>query len=351
MKVKGIFNGRKKKRQNDDTKLLKNTSTHEESTLPSNNSGDHLDSISLSSEEEQPTNGFVLRKYSENVNGSAMSMFARMSTTIAETLSEKEFGNQKNCLYRPNTNSYPSKVVHPVLCKRDIFVKSVTPTKPKGRRTRPLSIYHVDDKESYMIKEKQNRDTTKTKTKIEIEMPFEKALRPKQNIQGNCTKKQIMVKKEAESRQQNETTTTDYGTQDQSRSKPVSYSISASMLFRQRKQLSVETGRITSDEGQLLANRDRLYYGQQGDHNQYLKFSRESSRPPRFAGAPVSPSSTVSSLTIPAELDFDPTPKALFHQQLKSPPQLEGIQEQSDCDDVTRAQIHLVEDKEKTSEI
>lgn len=350
MKVKGIFNGRKKKRQSDDTRMLKNTFNHEESTLPSNNSGDPLDSSSLSSEEEQPTNDFVLRKYSENVDGSAMSMFARMSTTIAETLTEKEFGKQKNCLYRPNTDSYSSRIVHPVVCKRDIFVKSVTPQKSKGRRTRSLSIYHVDNKESYMINNERGRDKTKTKTKIE--MPLKEAILSTRNLSGNVTKKHSTVRKEAETRHFDEITRNDNETQDNVRSKPVSFSISASMLFRDRKQLSVETGRIVSDEGQLIANRDRLFYVQQRDHHQYLKHTRDGSRTPRYAGTIVSPSSTVSSLTIPAELEFDPTPREIFHQQLKSPPQLEGIQEQSDySDDMTRSQSYLVEDKENNSEI
>ena len=66
-------------------------------------------------------------------NVSAITMYAHISTTIAATLSEKEFGKQQNNFYRPNAE-YPSRVIHPVECKRDIFVESVTPVKKSRSR-------------------------------------------------------------------------------------------------------------------------------------------------------------------------------------------------------------------------
>jgi hypothetical protein len=74
-----------------------------------------------------------------------MAMYARMSTAIAQTLPEEEFGTQKYPNYRPNAK-YSSKIIFPVECKRDIFVESVSPVKNRKNRRgwRKQSIYQVN---------------------------------------------------------------------------------------------------------------------------------------------------------------------------------------------------------------
>ena len=297
MKVKGIFNRRKKKTQGSN-KVFKETISNEDNTIPSDTSGESDKWL----EEGSAAKDIVLKKFSDNVDGSSMAMFARMSTAIADTLSENEFGMQKNSLYRPHSNSYTSQVVYPVLCKRDIFVESVTPTKSKGKRSKNASIYHVDDKESYMIKSNAGRIGQRNNSSSTTSRQSQKIMKSKASKSAT------------------------------NGSNVASYSISASMLFREKKRLSIETGRIGSDDDQHLpANRNRLHYVQQSDYGIEPKHRK----PPKYANSPVSPSSTVSSLTIPAELDFDPTPRALFHQQMMSPPMLAGIQEQSDSGEVS----------------
>ena len=105
---------------------------------------DHGSISTVSSGTQYPYN------YADSVNGSLVAQFAQMSTTIAATLTEKEFGTlgtHENNLYRPNAE-YDSRIIHPVECKRDIFVESVTPVKKKKssmRRSRKSSsIYHVN---------------------------------------------------------------------------------------------------------------------------------------------------------------------------------------------------------------
>lgn len=331
MKFKNIFHGRKKKaRSQKDLEQV----TSEESTLLCNSSGDP-ESSTVSLEDEQLPKDFYLKKYSESIDGSAMAIFARMSSTIADNLTEKEFGKQKNNLYRPNTNSYPSKVVHPVVCKRDIFVESVTPTKPKDRRSKNVSIYHVNDKELYMDSGKQNGGDTEA-TVDEAKKLKKRVLFP--DIQNPAnernTKPELMhankTRNEGRSKEPKLFFANNGNGPNDTRRNLAPYSVSASMLFRERKKLSVETGRITADDTHVVpTNPYRLHT--HVDHN-YMKMTRDWTKFPKFAGTQVSPSSTVSSLTIPAELDFDPTPKALFRNQIKSSPKLEGIQEISDDD-------------------
>lgn len=327
MKLKGIFSSRRKKTQNAEN--FKRSICNEEST-----SGDLESSNSLSSEEEKPaTKALQLRKYSRSVDGSAMAVFARMSTTIAGTLTEEEFGIQKNSLYRPHSNSYTSKVVHPVLCKRDIFIDRGMPIKSKSQNGKSMSSYGGSNKHSLSNNnKKQNQNDNGIKNNYYPDNRYQtKRVTPEQPQKSNVQNKpdvplhekdrnlwKVMTNKPAPSRN-----CVDH---------LPSYSISGSMLFRQKKQLSVETGRIVTEDGQMLPkNRNRLHFVQPGDHNQNMR-NRKYSTPRRNPGTPVSPSSTVSSLTIPAELDYDYTPMARFHQQMKSPPELEGIEEQS-CED------------------
>jgi len=120
------------------------------STTLSTNRGDGTDAsietYSSSLSESQTSN-----LYMNHANRSVMSMYthAQMSTTIAANLPKEEFGSQENfSLYSPNA-TYSSQIIHPVECKRDIFVESVTPlnvkSKSKNRRgkSRKNSIYHA----------------------------------------------------------------------------------------------------------------------------------------------------------------------------------------------------------------
>ena len=93
--------------------------------------------------------------YMNSVNQSIMVMYAhaQMSTTIAANMPKEEFGSQDNSsLYSPNA-TFSSRIIHPVECKRDIFVESVKPRnmqsknhRGKSRKTRSTgkqSIYHA----------------------------------------------------------------------------------------------------------------------------------------------------------------------------------------------------------------
>lgn len=94
------------------------------SSIMSNNTSQHP---------SQNTSNAYYREFGREESQSAMAMFAKMSTTIANTLPEEEFGSQKNPNYRPNAR-YSSKVIFPVECKRDIFVESVTPMRNRKSR-------------------------------------------------------------------------------------------------------------------------------------------------------------------------------------------------------------------------
>jgi len=335
-------------------------------------------------------------------------MYARMSTTIAETLSEKEFGRHQNTLYRPNSSS-SCNVVHPVVCKRDIFVEDVTPTKSKNRRSKSKSssIYHVSNKAAYIdditrsnqeaksqpqkkeqgtsrarisvdttqqsrrgsvklqqmkheIKQQRNDESKSQEERLDEARKATEGSRsslsvvvdssnvivdaPRQSRRGSGKLQQtkheipnlVEARKRAEDSRSSLTVVVDSLNVDNidrtsinrlsrdTMKNPPSYSISASMLFREKKQLKVETGRVESDEGKMLhTNRHRLHLFPHEDHR-HLKYG---GRFPKYAGTPVSPSSTVSSLSLPLELDFDPTPRAIFHQRMKSPPRLQCITE------------------------
>ena len=298
MKVKGkLFVDRLKKRLNVINLLKKTKSTD---TIQS------VISFSSSEDDDLSLPGTAIRKYSDNIDGSALAMFARMSTTIAATMSEKEFGEQKNDLYRPNTNSYSSKVVHPVLCKRDIFVQ--TPQKNKHKRVKGFSIYRVGDENSVGNGSSEEKKETKT-------------------TQGRSTERKSINEK-AKSSSSGKSV---HGHDPRTRSgENNSYSISASMLFNDQTKSSVKTGRIASaDNEKIPVTHKRIHSLQQEVHNRAI------TRPSKKVKSLISPSSTISSLTTPAELDLNTTPRSIHHYKMKrsSPKVLEDIQEQSVCSD------------------
>jgi len=300
MKVKGkllFFVDRLKQRLNVINLLKKTKSTD---TV--------LSVISFSSSEDDDLSlpGTAIRKYSDNIDGSALAMFARMSTTIAATMSEKEFGEQKNDLYRPNTNSYPSKVVHPVLCKRDIFVQ--TPQKNKHKIVKGFTIYRVGDEN--IIGNGSSEEKRKTKT-----------------TQGRSTERKPINDKTKSSSSGEGV----HGHDPRTRSGEInSYSISASMLFNDPTKSSVKTGRIASaDNEKIPATHKRIHSLQEEVHNRAI------ARPSKKVKSSISPSSTISSLTTPAEIGLNTIPRSIHQGKMKnaSPKLLEDIQEQSVCSD------------------
>jgi len=263
----------------------------------------HDDRSSLSSEmREDRDDNILIKKFSRDIDNSALSTFARMSTTIAENLTEEEFGLQKNRLYCPSMEPKASQIVHPVVCKRDIYVESVTPQKKKGRRKSSKSIYH--NRASYG----EIRDIRQTTTTT----PLDKS------IHSN-----ISQKNQEEERESPPTEMYMESNQDHLSYLP-SYSISGSMMFRKNtNHLKVETGRIVVNNPDILQpNQNRLHRVPPENHHMNSRILKDG-KPPRFANAFISPSSTVSSLTIPADLEEQHgTPR---HARLS--PSLEGIEE------------------------
>jgi len=121
------------------------------STTLSTNRGDGTDASIETYSSSPCSESQTSNLYMNHVNRSVMEMYAhaQMSTTIAANLPKEEFGSQENfSLYSPNA-TYSSQIIHPVECKRDIFVESVTPLnlkfKSKNHRgkSRKNSIYHA----------------------------------------------------------------------------------------------------------------------------------------------------------------------------------------------------------------
>ena len=138
---------RRKRKEKSRVKAEKKSSEDGSTTLSTKRDGTD-DSIDTNcSVHSENNNYYPSTFYGNKTTSSSMLMYAQMSTTIASALSKEEFGSQENSLYSPDAK-YLSKVIHPVECKRDIFVESVTPVKFKGknqkRLTRKQSIYHAN---------------------------------------------------------------------------------------------------------------------------------------------------------------------------------------------------------------
>ena len=319
-------------------------------------------------------------------------MFAHMSTTIAETLTEKEFGTQKNALYRPNAE-YTSRVIHPVECKRDIFVESVTPVKKGRRRSSMLSIYQLNvgrDRSPYLESNDVHQDSKPKRTQdrgVELGSNANLAGDPTNDITNNM-KRSLALTVEVQQKENMELALTyssdedDKENEKQQRvvnqyspspsriarrlsstsiaethnqltinsqtananasanananananadanananansnnwdaetnlvSNVLSYSISGSTLFRPNNTLRVETGRIETVENVKPTMLHQI--PAELHHRDRDTASKDYPRMSRSTAMEVSPSSTVSSLTLPAELDFH-TPKEISHQ-------------------------------------
>lgn len=283
-------------------------------SIPLHDSSDDRSQSSSSSAPSVATRNPIIKKYSKDVHGSSMSMFARMSSTIADTLSEEEFGNQRNSLYNPNSVGQSCRVEHPVMCKRDIFVQNVSPLKGKkgGRKIAYKPVATTSPKESQTkehnnrpIKVQESRDdnlsdksenTTRIKNGDEKKMFFAKEKKKQPDEIENKSNDNLIIP---------------------------SYSITGSMLFRKNNQLKIETGRIAESKSNVVSmNPYRLYNAPAEQH--HGRTVKELGKPPRYTSA-ISPSSTVSSLTIPADLDDNQltTPRSFL-------PQLENIEEFGD---------------------
>jgi hypothetical protein len=259
-------------------------------------------SQSSSSSNQSSVGNPIIKKYSKHVDGSSMSIFARMSTTIADTLSEEEFGKQRNSLYNPKTVGQSYRVVHPVICKRDIFLENVSPLKGKkgGRNiaytsaeTASTSKVKVQECRDDNISERSSANTARIENGAGRKRSKSKDRRQSIEIENNFDENVLP-----------------------------SYSITGSMLFRKNNQLKIETGRIAEIKptNVVTLNPYRLYNAPVEQH--YGKIAKELGKPPRYHHS-ISPSSTVSSLTMPADLDEATTPRSFL-------PQLENIEEFGD---------------------
>jgi len=260
-------------------------SSHISDTRDERESSDTRDERESSSLLTGPYGGSVPR-ISKDANRSALAMLARVSCTIGETLTEEEFGSTRdtNILYRPSLVLRQSQIVHPVVCKRDIFVRSVTPTRKMGFKK---SLYHPPT---------QNDETKLTEEEGNDHFSLLKALKKKENLDENSNLKsnQDFVP---------------------------SYSTSSSMI---------ETGRIAGDDPQIMrtkTNPENLHCVPPEQHNG--REAKDYGTPSRFTRV-VSPSPTVSSLSMCT--DFE-TPRnyhkpPLPNPYLSSPAPLEGIEEQ-----------------------
>jgi len=250
--------------------------------------------------------GVLIPRFSKSIDGSALALFAGVSTAYAELAEEESvLTSHTSDLYRPGSLHQESKIVHPVVCKRDIYMEDVK--KKKGRKK---SIYDCNHRP------KQNREPDRTKQ-----------YRGKNNLSSFVsTSTSRPEHKEIDALESER-----YYDAAAAESAPM-YSVSASMLFRQSNQLKIETGRIRTDDALMMrANPRRLHNASPEQHNG--KVAQDWGRPPRFTNCFVSPSSTVSSLTHDCETPKTPaTPARMSYTPhgARCASQLEDIQELGD---------------------
>lgn len=297
MKMKAMLPIRLKKKKKSHPKV-ETTATQE--SLSESDEGASSHSLEMRDDKESSSSfigpdGTSISRFSKEVEGSALAMFARVSSTIGKTLTDEEFGSTRhtNVLYHPGSEPRESQVVHPVVCKRDIFVRTVTPSRRMGFKKK--SLYHPP--------------TTRVN-----EVNLTKNNGNGQYLSFPALKKQEILEDRTQSK-------SDYDF-------APSYSISSSMIFRKNNRLKIETGRLASDEPRMMrTNPDRLHNAPPEQHGG--RVAKEYGRPPRFMGVNVSPSSTVSSLSMCTDLETprnslkSPAPKS----RLQSPTPLENIQE------------------------
>lgn len=335
----------------------------------------------LSSTPTQPSKNMsnvYYKRFGKEENQSTMALYAKMSTTIAKTLPEEEFGSQKNPNYRPNA-SYSSKVIFPVECKRDIFVESVAPAKNrKSRRgSGKHSIYQVNvGREQSPYNEIRN---------VHMASPSHRAMLGASNISLGTNKplqksievQDIGCEERPFDEKDDESLTLTYSTDEEKENEKVQQNISRhDKVMNGKTTLSVQTSHAFLNKGiqtnsntlekhtvatrhisvasgansagtgalrietrtNVLSNIDEDNYRPSNKTNRFHArahaygksrlqplqsnhvdlnddFSmkqRPSIQRAAIAAMEVSPSSTVSSLTLPAELEYS-TPREVFH--------------------------------------
>ena len=266
---------------------------------------------------------FYPHRYPENVvNNSLVAQFAQMSATIAATLTNEEFGTHENNLYRRNAK-YDSRIIHPVECKRDIFVESVTPFKKKNRiknRT-SNSIYQVNvgRERSPYIESNDVHNDQKSTSKIrllkegKLEGTDDGSDSGKETVPCNSSNEDcdsgILLTSSSSSSGDKEKTDNDKNSNlcGQSglvvvRTRKFANGSNRKLggKIRSSHNLRVETKTFPTAVNEISQlNSDGLY--------------KEHPRVSRSTTMEISPSSTVSSLTLPAEIDFMFTPREVIH--------------------------------------
>lgn len=195
-----------------------------------------------------------------NVKDTLVASYAMMSTTIAEHFSnDEEEHRNKMGMYHKNS-SYESAIIHPVQCKRDIYVDKVV--REKGKRR----------KQSYSnISPYKNEATNSFKNKI-IDT----------EISDNSIRKtQLRIK----------------------------------TVGIQPGHLRVET-RVSTETPRRESLGSDSSYSAHLPHMMVEGYAHRST-----LHTDTSPSSTISSVTIPVELDMY-TPKEILNNMMKSPQQM-----------------------------
>uniref|UniRef100_A0A7S3PUY0 Uncharacterized protein n=1 Tax=Chaetoceros debilis TaxID=122233 RepID=A0A7S3PUY0_9STRA len=410
---------RRKKKNEKEAVMAANASIDTISTQKnSNDASESLSSYSYSSSPRIDGSQFT-----KELDGSAMAML-RLSSAIAENFAETELtGHRRNSLYRREAK-YTSQVIHPVECKRDIFVRSVTPVKKGSRKLKDSSIYKVNvgNKSPYKMSldlhdvkrsttsVENSRETTKhdaKEQKAELssskdDEQLDKKIEKKPPIE-NIDKKPIdeiydlsqltySMSEDEGDMKENQINITDEmheigATQE--------YALNSYTRRRVATMLSIDTNSrvemFSANESQnrLASARRKVRIANERDDNRRIYEKRSSgppeqpreavrgSRPsaspqrlgntlrvetggmhealnennpyglftstadshlhgvvrydvnpnPRSIGMEVSPSSTVSSLSMPAELEYYTTPREKFHQQMAKVAPLVAIDE------------------------
>lgn len=225
-----------------------------------------------------------------NVKDSIVASYAMMSTTIADHFSDEENEDVENRgMYHKNA-TFESAVIHPVKCKRDIYVERVTRDKrKKGKNMLQSSIYQQNNsirkiekpKDTNIVTSIQSRDRGRGNDKI-VQIPCEDEMEFAVNENVN----QLRIK----------------------------------TVGVQQGYLRVETCATRSRNIENFTA-DQLYIAQMHPTNAMIRGSVCRPVPTNPLHSEVSPSSTVSSVTIPVELD-NYTPKDRLYHIMKSPQQM-----------------------------
>jgi len=298
MKMKAILPRRMKKKNKKKGILKVDTIATVDLSHSQSDECTSFSSAEVGEENESSTimgpDGLLIPRFSKLMDGSALAAFARASSTITGTFTEEELGSSTstNYLYRPGIENQESKIEHPVVCKRDIFVETVKPLRKRGYKKFVYNRPRIP---------RSNGGTNANQDKGNYLLTSISTVEGMKHI--NSSDDITHSKSHADA--------------------APSYSISTSMLFQKSNVLKIETGRITTKELEVMqTNPRRLHNVPSEQHNG--RVAKDWGRPPRFTGFNVSPSSTVSSLTMCT--DFE-TPKYPMGSPPASYPQLEGIQE------------------------